>query len=143
MLAEPRLAWLSVRAWRRSALDRRALGLDPDLDVFAVEPGALLICGDRAACDRVRARLAPRADVMTTDLSSAKVAFDLDGPDARDTLQAGSPLDLSLMEAGASAGALLWDIPVLLGRGAGEGAWRVVCDRPVAHALRKRLAVDV
>jgi sarcosine oxidase subunit gamma len=100
---------------------------------------------DRMAQD-VRAALSGRFFSLV-DISHRNVAFSVTGPRARDTINSGSPLDLSdrAFPAGTATRTLLGQAEIVLIRGTGEPAYRVECWRSFAryvHGILKTSAAE-
>ncbi len=80
--------------------------------------------------------------VIGAELTAGRVAIEVTGSRSRALIATGCPLEVSdrVMPRDACAASLYNDIPVWIDRLSDEPAFRVVCERPLAHGLWAQLA---
>ncbi len=122
-----------------------SLSLD-GVDVSWLAPGEWLVTGGEPEIRAALERAAVAGDFgLATDLSHARASFLLSGKDARDTLAAVTPLDVShaAIPVGGVARAPLGDTGMFLARLPdldGEPAFRIVVDQTMAAYAVRMLA---
>ena len=128
-----------VRADRVGRVEAEAIGRDGSIEMLSIGPDIWLAVSGRGP-DEVRAAVVAAADrAACTDLTHARVVLRVAGPDARNRLARGCPLDLDTVEPGAAVATMLGPFEVVIRRTREPQAYHVFVSRSVARSAREWL----
>ena len=122
------------------AAQAAAVGADGSIEMSAIGPDRWLAVSDRPP-EEVREAVGAAAGerAACTDLTHARVVLRVAGPDARDRLSRGCPMDLETVEEGGAAATMLGPFEVVIRRDRGSQAFDVYVARSVARSAREWL----
>ena len=117
-----------------------AIGRDGSIAMLPVGPDAWLAVSDRGPGEvRDAVVAAAGGRVACTDLTHAKAVFRVAGPDARNRLARGCPMDLDTVEPGSAAATMLGPFEVVIRRDYAPDSFEVFVSRSVARSAREWL----
>ena len=117
-----------------------AVGANGSIEMLAIGPDRWLAVSDRPP-EEVRQTVAEAAGdaAACTDLTHARVALRVAGPDARVRLSRGCPMDLDTVEEGGAAATMLGPFEVVIRRDRAPVTFDVYVARSVARSAREWL----
>ena len=112
---------------------------DGSIEMLAIGPDRWLAVSDRPPEAVRRAVAAAGEAAACTDLTHARVVLRVAGPDARDRLSRGCPMDLDSVEEGGAVATMLGPFEVVIRRDRGADVFEVYVSRSVARSAREWL----